>query len=55
MKIKICLAQMEVKPGFPQKNTERMLYAIESAKRDGAEIIVLCSGKLRCFRCDKPA
>ena len=40
MKIKICIAQMEVSPGMPQKNTEKMLGMIESAKKDGAEIIV---------------
>ena len=31
---------MEVKPGLPQKNTAKMLEMIESAKGDGAEIII---------------
>ncbi len=39
MKIKICLAQMEVKPGLPQVNTAKMLEMIAKAKSDGAEII----------------
>lgn len=31
---------MEVKPGFPKKNADKMLKMIEGAKEDGAQIIV---------------
>ncbi len=38
--IKLCFAQIEVEPGHPDLNTEKMLRAIDEAKAQGADIIV---------------
>ena len=40
-KLKMCLAQMEVKPGQIRENTNTVLNMIAKAKKDGSEIICL--------------
>ncbi len=39
-KLKIAVAQLEVYPGHPDKNTEKIISEIEKAKSKGADIIV---------------
>ena len=38
-KLRVCLAQIEVIPGNPQANTQKMLKVIEDAKKERADLI----------------
>ena len=38
-KLKVCLAQIEVHPGEPHRNADKMLWCIEKAKKDSADLI----------------
>ena len=38
--LKIALAQMEIQPGHPDKNTEKMLSLIAQAKKAAVDLII---------------
>jgi len=38
--IRVCLAQLKVRPGRPVENTERMLEMIDAARGDGIDLLV---------------
>jgi predicted amidohydrolase len=38
--VKICFSQIDVEPGHPDLNVERMLQAIDEAKQNNTDIII---------------
>ena len=49
--VKICFSQIDVEPGHPDLNVERMLQAIDEAKQNNTDIILSFENEVKEF-CD---